>query len=946
MLDAIPCIRFITIDAMATLTAQSASCSYLPGGSDKPPIPVIRNVIRNEELTKLKDGLNVLPTISKGTHLLKILKLMTDKHSKHLIDRHARAINKLSVIYKYGVHLKDIKILLGIITKCHEYLSLDSLYEDLLCSLVNMISIPFLKSKVSDEESFLYEVSESLNQLGSIAEASSDKVKVVISASLSTLYTSKGHNHQFSDCRPVSKTFIKSIVEKSRICKSLAECITQVSDYESRYILMKSLNNLSDSSVNCNDMLKAEVAGCICNNLSFDMHVYKLLFVGVETLWNILDNGDQAEVARQLATYSCLSSLQSVFINQMSQCTSYADRQLRNDIVVIISLIALKYPLAPFVECGLTKTIAVYSIYPEIPTNDAKIRQLNLTTSPEDFELKKLFLNLIAVLCNNPLSVNVMSIHHVMFGLFSYIIPIKETNETLWTLAEFEEIQLQAIAVLSILSPLRIKDYMNCQGNARLLAMLDWCVSADEFFGHGNSFYGIGGQGNKRAQMRLCIRVIRNMCATNEEEVCQDLSDQGLINQLVAILLSCSSSIESNDAVDIEIQCDMLFILSFLCEDNMHRKSLFGEQGVNMALQYLEGYINIRKDPLSNRIVLSTIDCLGAAVVGCYMNEIFFLKREGAFMLLDLLDMCPENMKNIVLVTIADLVENNNAIPHLMMWRGNTEKTVAKALIGMWADEERILNVHRETYGVIADISRPLLTSYQEKDGIDALPSTYQTPAIVDVSDNLRSKIYGIFCKVGFNNIPGLNSGDYITLAIIEKYLDFKTLEVWQEIKKELEIEKTEPIPLDKECIDEILFILQSKALTVTVIQKALIESNFEQAIMDEKYFYEKIKETYKQKEKSYQDFFNYVNRTSDYTILKNTKKQQLKLIDGSRLLSKRPTNSRVLMHKTMDRSLQTTTFCGRHLLVESTKFNVANDLNDKRKSAENNVLSELFQLK
>ena len=52
----------------------------------------------------------------------------------------------------------------------------------------------------------------------------------------------------------------------------------------------------------------------------------------------------------------------------------------------------------------------------------------------------------------------------------------------------------------------------------------------------------------------------------------------------------------------------------------------------------------------------------------------------------------------------------------------------------------------------------------------------YNAPSlsIVDVSENLRAKIYALFARLGFSDLPGLTTEDYITLAIIEKYLEFK----------------------------------------------------------------------------------------------------------------------------------------------------------------------------
>lgn len=76
----------------------------------------------------------------------------------------------------------------------------------------------------------------------------------------------------------------------------------------------------------------------------------------------------------------------------------------------------------------------------------------------------------------------------------------------------------------------------------------------------------------------------------------------------------------------------------------------------------------------------------------------------------------------------------------------------------------------------------------QEERGTVSLPSQFPSQAIVDVSENMRAKIYSFFCKIGFTDLPGLTVDDHVTLTIIEKYLDFKIGEVWTEIMKELEV--------------------------------------------------------------------------------------------------------------------------------------------------------------
>lgn len=57
---------------------------------------------------------------------------------------------------------------------------------------------------------------------------------------------------------------------------------------------------------------------------------------------------------------------------------------------------------------------------------------------------------------------------------------VNSTEPQQWSPAQFEELQLHAMAALCSLSPILIQDYMSVQGNTRLLLLLEWCVSTGE----------------------------------------------------------------------------------------------------------------------------------------------------------------------------------------------------------------------------------------------------------------------------------------------------------------------------------------------------------------------------------------------------------------------------------------------------------------------------------
>ena len=75
------------------------------------------------------------------------------------------------------------------------------------------------------------------------------------------------------------------------------------------------------------------------------------------------------------------------------------------------------------------------------------------------------------------LFLQIMSEGKLLLALFSFVRANEKTSQPReWTVAQFEEIQLHAMAALATLGPLMIEDYMTCQGNTRSLLLLEWCV--------------------------------------------------------------------------------------------------------------------------------------------------------------------------------------------------------------------------------------------------------------------------------------------------------------------------------------------------------------------------------------------------------------------------------------------------------------------------------------
>ena len=57
------------------------------------------------------------------------------------------------------------------------------------------------------------------------------------------------------------------------------------------------------------------------------------------------------------------SQLRDAFVHQLTQGYSHYDRQLRNDILVIVSMVASLDARAPFVETGFVKQLCLFATF-------------------------------------------------------------------------------------------------------------------------------------------------------------------------------------------------------------------------------------------------------------------------------------------------------------------------------------------------------------------------------------------------------------------------------------------------------------------------------------------------------------------------------------------------------------------------------------------------------
>uniref|UniRef100_A0A8D2J688 Cilia and flagella associated protein 69 n=1 Tax=Varanus komodoensis TaxID=61221 RepID=A0A8D2J688_VARKO len=790
-----------------------------------------------------------------------------------------------SLILNHDKLLNDLTQISKILNLCAEKIQLYDVFIEPTCEILKLYGLPFYKKKLSDEVNYADEVKESIAQLGYLLRVPYSQVRIQICKCIISFYHGELSKKEFEVYQPVSANYKKQMVEMGGLAETLVLSLILVENQlPEKLWIIKTLQHLSISEANCKLMMKAQAPTRLCSHLNDVDPSGQLLFRSSEILWNLLEKTSKEEIINQLSNLECVHALKEAFTNLLLHGSRHYDRQLRNDILVIATLVA-QNPGTPMIETGFAKQLILFATFTELKSHNPLIKGLKLTYSYEDFELKKLLLNMLTVLVKDLCTVQLLHEGKVMLALFYYLKPNEKPGALDMSAAQYEELQLHAIATLATMAPLLIEDYMMYQGNTHLLVFLEWCLGNDHFFAQGNSFYGTGGRGSKLAQMRYSLRVLSPVVSLCDEAVNLDLCDQGAIYQLIIKLF-------------------------MMCVE------LFGWEGVDTLIPFLK--MNAKKFYSGlghNRLLFSALDCL-CCIMGCTILEDYFLEREGLFTLLDLLMLNQKNVCNLILGILVEFCDNPKAASHINTWRGKKDQTAANLLISLWRQEEEEMGVKHDKAGRIIDTKKPLVGQFQKTQEVIPVPASCPTIAVMDVAENMRAKIYCIICKLGFENLPGLSAKDFVTLAIIRRYLDFKVGEIWGEMCAELKKEQFRPVTPDQEALQVITEAFENVGKMVVSLQTEMLESQQYQEIQEEEKSYAKIQSLHKQKEMVSKSWENFLTRTSNYEALKKAKRLQEKSIENSKSKIKQ---HNATFHPTDIKGLNTTIASGHLVTVEST---------------------------
>ncbi|XP_054910996.1 cilia- and flagella-associated protein 69-like isoform X1 [Poeciliopsis prolifica] len=805
---------------------------------------------------------SVQESIPRSLDLMKILYLLRDPLTTNLTGRHLFVLRKLLKRNKSGFLLRELADIAKIIDICAVKVIEEPKYAPFLCEALLISRIPFLKEKASDDLIYPQDAINFLSCLGRLLKIPNPEIQEHVVETVQSFFSSEASKDLPGGGCTISPLYRLQLVERSDLPKLLVESLAALQNQPFfKLQLLETLQLLcSFSDLNCRSMVDAGAAATVCLHMNGPGPPARVLACSTEILWMLLESSGRDDAVAQLCSLDCVVSLKEAFSSVLALTSQGFDLQLRNCLLVFTTLIA-ENPNCPLIESLFAKQLLGYITLPEVEVSSTQ----KLTHSKEDLKMKKLLLNLLILLSRHVAATQLFREELVMVSLLRFVDPPQKEPVLPQSaiLSEQEELQLQALETLASIAPVMLQDYMDCQGNTHLLLLLDWCCDD---------------RNRRKLQMQRCIRVLRAVTSLGEKSVNQDLSDQGAIHQLLGIIVQLEAVCDEGDVVTIEMMSNIQLILSVLCETDLHRKELFGAEGVEMVVHFLKkGSENFYSGLGHNKLLICTIDCVWSCIVGCSFTEDQFLQKNGAGLLLDLLRSSPKCVHGIILSILLDLCNNPNTRPQVLAWRDAEGQTAPGVLLQLWREEEEELGVLRDKNGGIADPEKPLLTRFQNESSTLSFPADMPSAAVLETMENLRGKIYLLMSSLGFQDLPGLSVGDHVTLGIVTRYLDFKVCEVWNEIRGELSLDGVKPVTSDQKALQSISKSSTAAAQSIMEEQSRIVEEQRQKEIQEEIRIYAKMKTHRTQDVLAAKYWKNYVARTSNYDILKEEKAQREK---------------------------------------------------------------------
>lgn len=498
---------------------------------------------------------------------------------------------------------------------------------------------------------------------------------------------------------------------------------------------------------------------------------------------------------------------------------SKADKELRNDILVVLNLLLEAEPFRLAAAHAqpqlLFPSLLAVSTCPEAGARPDLVHPHVLTTDPLDLELRLLAWGALVAGCLLPDQLAAAVAGGFVRVLLLYVSPGAEGHPAVrrWNADQLASLRAAALSKLHQVAPLCPDEYERAGGPDALLQFLGAAS--------GLAAPSPAAQQHLEAALRHLHRLV-----TLVPESRDALGTRGLTPLLLNIIQDTSGKPEPTLHF-------ALMVVSAMCTlhaDNQRR--LRKAQGVGVLLSALARLRGL--DPLlPSPYAVAVLDAVWCGVVPDRKSAARFLVEEGLDHLLSAMEGGNKTHRPIILSVLSDLLENPRAHAFFHDWRSDTNKqTAAHMLITFWNEEDALRGITQE--GLLTNTARPLagmekrtrwlpqeMVAYGNMSAAKKEVLTVMTESVP--GEAVLAKVYGVLKLLGFDSFAYLSAADQAVLAGVEKYVKFRQGDVWRSMAAEFEGAGMRPTAPDRARLASGIELSESLAVGVREAQARLL---------------------------------------------------------------------------------------------------------------------------
>lgn len=673
-----------------------------------------------------------------------IMRLMTEKYTVEVVERHVAKIRKVCKTCRNGfllVHLEPLVELLRLIVQRFANGSIE--FAPAICEFTRVASQPFVSCKASDMIKYGDHLPTFIKTLVSVLghalppvedpsliddmhtgqkledrRVMLERVRIEVAHTLAC-WSRFGLDEDSVELRP-NQPLIQAvadagtpnlrILQQSQVMDELSASFRVEDSPEAIVITLGAIRDMS-----LYRPLARQITNCgLISNLIHVIRVNLLgsdvLLVAAEVLWNVLEL-DWDGAAEALGQADVIESFRDFMDAVLTRGYRFKDKIFRNDMIVLLMYISKRVENRTFfATTGLMALLLSHAITEDCrqslresgmlsellatgtsqPSATAEMlcgrdgtggrAPLALTNSQEDMEFRILQWGTLARCCSDEKCAQVANDCLFVPSLLSYL----DSNKLPQDKRQWSQEQRRKMQLEALSALFLLVQYVPSSFRAA----------------QGNAIVlQLLQETNSREVQKKCLHLLQ-VAVRMGPEFAAELGELGAVGALIELF---------NDR-DVPMSGRQLCIsvLAGLCSGHAENCREFRKKG---GIEAIREQVIYRPDETTDNhlfYTLCVVDCVWCAIVGTRKNEVRFLDAGGLFALLDVLEIAPLLLKRQIIGCLADLVQYRKAAKLFVQWNSQvTMKGALKILLELWQSEQEVAGSTTQD-GVIRDLDRPL----------------------------------------------------------------------------------------------------------------------------------------------------------------------------------------------------------------------------------------------